>query len=90
MHPGQHGCEPYLSWQAHAAIREDPKFEKKERKTPDEKQSWKPKKLTYDERKASLKVSSEWHHIHSATPKPWRRLSFTDEIPGVLFRLFIA
>lgn len=41
--------------EAHAAIRADPSFEKKERKAPSEKKSWKAKKLTYEERKASLK-----------------------------------
>lgn len=49
------GCE-MTSLQAHEAIRSDPSFEKKERKAPSEKKTWKPKKLTYDERKASLKV----------------------------------
>ena len=55
--------------QAHAAIREDPTFEKKERKTPDEKRNWKPKKLTYDERKASLKVRHKLASVkdHSVT-----------------------
>ena len=43
--------------QAHEAIREDPMPEKKERQKPDEKRVWKAKKLTYDERKANLKVS---------------------------------
>lgn len=42
--------------QAHAAIRENPKFEKKERKNPGEKRTWKARKLSYDERKANLKV----------------------------------
>ena len=42
--------------QAHEAIRADPGFEKKERSAPSDKKIWKPKKLTYDERKASLKV----------------------------------
>jgi len=41
--------------EAHAAIREAPIAEKKERKAPGESRSWKPKKLTYEERKASLK-----------------------------------
>jgi large subunit ribosomal protein L5e len=41
--------------EAHEQIRADPAFEKKERKAPSEKKTWKPKKLTYDERKASLK-----------------------------------
>jgi len=45
-----------LCKQAHAAIREAPIAEKKERKAPGESRSWKPKKLTYEERKASLKV----------------------------------
>ena len=43
--------------QAHEAIREDPMPEKKERQAPGEKRVWKAKKLTYDERKANLKVS---------------------------------
>lgn len=50
--------EGLMVWQAHAAIREDPKFEKKERKNPGEKRSWKAQKLSYDERKANLKVSN--------------------------------
>lgn len=44
--------------QAHAAIRADPTFVKKERAKPAEKRSWKQKKLTYDERKANLKVTT--------------------------------
>lgn len=40
----------------HAAIREDPAAEKKERKKPADAKNWKPKKLTYDERKQKLKV----------------------------------
>ena len=47
--------------QAHEAIRADPSFEKKERSAPSEKKSWKPKKLTYEERKANLKVCSHLH-----------------------------
>lgn len=39
----------------HEKIRANPEPEKKERKAPSEKRSWKPKKLTYDERKANLK-----------------------------------
>jgi large subunit ribosomal protein L5e len=41
--------------EAHAAIRANPVAEKKERKAPGEKRTWKPKKLTYEERKANLK-----------------------------------
>ena len=41
------------------AIREDPTHEKKERKKPADAKSWKPKKLTYDERKANLKAKLE-------------------------------
>ena len=40
----------------HAAIREDPGLEKKERSKPSETKNWKAKKLTYDERKQKLKV----------------------------------
>ena len=40
----------------HAAIREDPVLQKKERSKPADAKSWKPVKLTYDERKANLKV----------------------------------
>ena len=49
-----------LAWptQVHAAIRENPQAEKKERKKPSETKNWKPVKLTYDERKAALKVLS--------------------------------
>jgi large subunit ribosomal protein L5e len=39
----------------HEKIRANPDPVKKERKAPSEKRSWKPKKLTYDERKANLK-----------------------------------
>lgn len=42
--------------QVHTAIREDPAAEKKERKKPADAKNWKPKKLTYDERKQKLKV----------------------------------
>jgi large subunit ribosomal protein L5e len=43
--------------QVHEKIREEPVREKKERTKPAGKPSWpgKPKKLTYDERKAALK-----------------------------------
>ena len=47
-----------LLLQVHAAIREDPAAEKKERKKPSEPKNWKEKKLTYDERKEKLKVRS--------------------------------
>lgn len=39
----------------HAAIRENPLPEQKERKKPSESKKWKAPKLTYDERKANLK-----------------------------------
>ena len=42
--------------QVHAAIRENPTAEKKERSKPSETKNWKAKKLTYDERKQKLKV----------------------------------
>lgn len=42
----------------HAAIRENPAAEKKERSKPSETKNWKAKKLTYDERKQKLKVRS--------------------------------
>jgi large subunit ribosomal protein L5e len=42
--------------QVHEKIREDPEPEKKEREKPDEAKRWKTPKLTYDERKAALKV----------------------------------
>jgi len=45
--------------EVHEAIREDPSFEKKERTKPDSAQSWKQKKLTYDEKKANLKEKLE-------------------------------
>ena len=41
------------------AIREDPTHEKKERKKPADAKSWKPKKMTYEERKANLKAKLE-------------------------------
>ena len=48
----------YLLGQVHAAIRADPAPEKKERQEkPSEKKKWKQSKLTYEERKANLKVS---------------------------------
>lgn len=47
--------------QVHAAIRADPAKEKKSRSKPSETKNWKPAKLTYDERKANLKVSFECH-----------------------------
>lgn len=46
----------WLSWQVHEKIRENPILGKKERSKPDEAKSWKEKKLTYEERKAKLKV----------------------------------
>ena len=42
--------------QVHTAIRENPAPQKKERSKPSETKLWKPKKLTYDERKQKLKV----------------------------------
>ncbi len=41
------------------AIRENPVHEKKARSKPADAKSWKPKKLTYDERKAALKKKLE-------------------------------
>ncbi|KAL3147037.1 60S ribosomal protein L5 [Trebouxia sp. C0009 RCD-2024] len=41
--------------EVHAAIRENPAAEKKERSKPSETKNWKAKKLTYDERKQKLK-----------------------------------
>ena len=41
------------------AIREDPVHVKKARSKPADAKSWKPKKLTYDERKAALKAKLE-------------------------------
>ena len=43
----------------HAAIRADPAPQKKARSKPADAKSWKPKKLTYDERKAALKKKLE-------------------------------
>ncbi len=40
----------------HEKIREDPMPEKKERTKPDEARTWKQQKLTYEQRKAALKV----------------------------------
>ena len=55
-----HGDTSYLICmlgQVHAAIRADPAPEKKERQEkPAEKKKWKTSKLTYEERKANLKV----------------------------------
>jgi hypothetical protein len=42
--------------QVHANIRADPSPQKKERKQPTEKKKWKQTKLTYEQRKANLKV----------------------------------
>ena len=42
--------------QVHANIRADPTPQKKERKQPAEKKKWKQTKLTYEQRKANLKV----------------------------------
>lgn len=44
-----------LMAKVHTAIREDPAPQKKERSKPSETKLWKPKKLTYDERKQKLK-----------------------------------
>lgn len=51
--------------QVHAAIRADPVKEKKSRSKPSETKNWKPAKLTYDERKANLKVSVHYLPPHS-------------------------
>ena len=42
--------------QVHEAIRADPAPKPKERDAPSEKKKWKATKLTYEERKAALKV----------------------------------
>lgn len=42
--------------EVHANIRANPVLEKKERKKPAQPKKWQPAKLTYDERKAALKV----------------------------------
>ena len=45
--------------EVHASIRADPAPQKKERQEkPEEKKKWKQSKLTYEERKANLKVPS--------------------------------
>ena len=41
------------------AIREDPEHEKKARVKPADAKSWKPVRLTYDERKAAVKLKLE-------------------------------
>ena len=41
------------------AIREDPTHTKKARSKPADAKSWKPRKLTYDQRKAALKAKLE-------------------------------
>lgn len=45
--------------QVHEAIRENPVLEKKERSKPSDAKKWKSAKLTYDERKAALKVQPD-------------------------------
>ena len=47
-------CPPAA--QVHEAIRADPAPKPKERDAPSEKKKWKATKLTYEERKAALKV----------------------------------
>ena len=49
-----------IARQVHEKIREDPEPEKKERSKPDEATRWKTPKLTYDERKAALKVRASF------------------------------
>jgi hypothetical protein len=49
----------------HEKIRADPMPEKKERSKPEEKKTWKPVKLTYEERKERLKVSRGCHLLVS-------------------------
>lgn len=44
------------SLQVHAAIRENPTKDSKARSKPSDAKSWKPKKLSYDQRKSNLKV----------------------------------
>ena len=56
----------------HDKIRENPVAEKKERTKPEKaEKKWKPTKLTYEERKAALKVLS--HPLDSRSPQ-WRHL----------------
>lgn len=50
----------------HEKIRENPILEKKERTKPAEKKQWKQKKLTYEERKAKLKVLLLALHVLAA------------------------
>ena len=64
--------------QVHTAIREDPAPQKKERSKPSETKLWKPKKLTYDERKQKLKVPL----------LPSLLLSVLPTAPSTLYHLF--
>ena len=55
--------------QVHEKIRENPIGEKKERSKPSETQKkWKPTKLTYEERKAALKVIASTNSTSSFLP----------------------
>ncbi len=51
--------------QVHAAIRENPIIEKKARSKPSDAQKWKATKLSYDERKAALKVFCASQLVHN-------------------------
>lgn len=53
--------------QVHSNIRADPSPQKKERKQPAEKKKWKQTKLTYEQRKANLKVRLQSAHLPRLT-----------------------
>ncbi len=53
----------------HDKIRENPVAEKKERTKPEKaEKKWKPTKLTYEERKAALKVCSHIRPVEAPLP----------------------
>jgi Ribosomal L18 C-terminal region len=60
--------------QVHAAIRENPIIEKKARSKPSDAQKWKATKLSYDERKAALKVCCASQHRAPSQPQLAQRL----------------
>jgi Ribosomal L18 C-terminal region len=76
LRPINHQMPFQMLSQVHAAIRENPIIEKKERSKPSDAQKWKATKLSYDERKAALKVCrgsqhhAPWHPQLAEWPTP--------------------
>ena len=64
------------------AIREDPTHTKKARSKPADAKSWKPRKLTYDQRKAALKAAALYKTADLAAKRAEFEWSDGNALPG--------